>query len=49
MEKWKDEQILIFSYDVSLGLEKQGDRKLSCLVEEKSEKMEKVFYMNFLL
>ena len=49
MEKWEDEQILIFSHGISLGLEKWRDRKLSCLVEENSEKIENVFYMNLLL
>ena len=50
MEKWKDKKNLVFPrvYLVG-GVKKWEGEKLFCLVENKSERIENVVYINWLL
>ena len=50
MEKWEDGKYLVFPYVCLVGgMEKWEDGKLFYLVEKKSERIEKVVYINWLL
>ena len=50
IEKWKDGKYLVFPRVCLVkGMEKWEDWKLFCLVEKKSERIEKVVYINWLL
>ena len=49
MEKWQDRRDFSFpSVCLVGGIEKWRDEKLFCLVEEKSERIEKVIYIKII-
>ena len=50
MEKWEDKKDLVFPHMYLVGgVEKWKSRKLFCLVKEKSERIENVVDINWLL
>ena len=50
MEKWEDKKYLVFPRVFLVGgVEKWEGGKLFCLVEKKSERIETVVYINWLL
>ena len=50
VKKWKDRKYLVFPCVCLVGgVEKWEDKKLFCLVEKKSEMIENVVYINWLL
>ena len=50
MEKWENKKYLIFPYVCLVeGVEKWEGGKLFCLLEKKSEMIENVVYINWLL
>ena len=50
VKKWEDIKDLVFPYVCLVGgVERWKGRKLSCLAEEKKERMENIVYINWLL